>query len=213
MATTTLSAIRSAVRERGDYPVSAKFTDDVLDVEIQYAWAELWSVVDLACQGFWDKDGTVATVANQAYVALPSDALAVRGVDILSGGEYQELDQIPIKERNRFGATTGQPVAFRLSSRGLELYPTPNAVYTIRVTYSPMVTAIAGSAVQMYNGWEDYVVWATVARLRAREEAPLGDVAQWMERSKALVIESVSSRKSSGPEYLPLHEDIPEDWY
>lgn len=205
MASVTLASILATVRVRGDFPSSPKFSDTNVGVEIQTAWAELHELIEECNEGYWDKEGTVPTVANQAYVALPADAWKVKGVDILDGTEYAELAQVAIGQRNRYGQTKDQPVAYRLSERGIELYPTPNAIYTLRVTYARVVTVL-GSAVTIPNDWHDFVIWSAILKLSTSEERPTGDYQNAIDRARARIVAGASGRKQAEPEYLPLCE-------
>lgn len=216
MATYDLSAIRSTVRLRGNYESSIKYTDAYVNTEIQSSWAELYEVIADTHEGWWVKDGTVTTSANVAFVALPADCWRVSGVDLLSGSEYLTLDQVTIADRNRFGTSNQQPRAYRLSSRGLELYPTPDTAYTIRVTYTPTYTALADSAqVDFHNDWHDYIIVGALKRLAERMKMPSAELASELERVKQRVIAGASQRKSAEPEYLNLRErfGMYEDWY
>lgn len=211
MATVTLASIRTTVRERADIPQSRKFTDAYVDAEIQTAWAELHELIEDENEGYWDKDTTVATVANQAYVALPADCWKVKGIDILDGGEYRELRQIQIGERNRYGSTTDEPDAYRLTERGADLFPTPNAVYTLRVTYARVVTPLSGSSVTVPNEWHDYVIWSTIIKISTSEERPTDGYETQLAKAVARITKGVSKRRQQEPEYLVLREAGP-DW-
>lgn len=204
--TITLAAIRSLVRLRGDYLSSLTFTDAYLNLEIQAAWVELFELMDDVGEGWWDSQGTVSTSADTAYVAAPSTCKRVLGVDILEGGEYRELRQIGTGGRNKYGQSTGQPLAYRLSSRGIELFPTPNAVYTLRVTFSPICPALSEEdGIELY-GLHEYIVTAALLRLDQREERPLGERLAELERQRQRVIKAASKRKQQEPEYLNLRE-------
>jgi hypothetical protein len=213
MASITLTSVRTAVRERGDLPLSAKFSNDFVDREIQASWTALHRLVESVRQGWFDKEGTASTVANQAYVALPADCRIVKGVDVLdSGSQYIELRQIGLTDRNRYSASTDRPTAYRLSERGFELYPTPNAIYTLRVTYGRKVTALGGTAVDVDEEWQDYVVWSTILRVAASEERPMSDYAAMAQRAEEAIRSGGGDRRQQEPEYLPLREYAPDWW-
>lgn len=204
--TVTLASIRSLVRLRGDYLSSLTFTDAYLNLEIQAGWVELFELMDDVGEGWWDSEGTVSTTASTVYVAVPATCKRVIGVDILDGGEYRELRQIGPGARNRHGQTTGKPESFRLSSRGVELFPTPNAVYTLRVTFSPICPALHESnGIELY-GLHEYIVTAALLRLDQREERPLGERMAELERQRARVIRAASKRKQQEPDYLNLRD-------
>lgn len=211
MGSVNLLAIENTVRLQGDYQRSAKFTQAYVHGAIQAGWSELYELIADTWEGWWDKTGNVTTVASQSYIALPTDCWRVLGVDIADGTGWTELDQVTIADRNRFGSSLGQPAAFRLSSRGLELYQTPGAAYSLRITYTPIVTPLSSStAIQFYNDWQEFVIESALLRLHTREGrgtqetwAKLYDPANGL---KTRITRAASKRKASGPQYLNLHE-------
>lgn len=205
----TLTGLIDIVRTRGDYLSSLTFTPAYLTKEIQAAWRELYELIADTHQGWWDKNGTITTVALQAYLALPSDCWRVQAVDVLVGSEYRSLRQVGFKDRNRYGATTAQPDAYRLSVRGLELFATPNAAYTLRVHYTPIVTTFDDSGIQLF-GWEEYIVESALLRLAERSEKPIQE--HWTRLYdpenglKAQITRAANERRAQGPEYLRLYD-------
>lgn len=214
MSSITLASIRSTIRTRGDCPLSRKFTDAYVNAEAQTSWADLHELIEDVNEGYWDKDGTISTTASTAFVALPADCWKVKGIDILDGGEYRELRQIAIGERNRYGSSQDMPDAYRLTERGADLYPTPNAVYTLRVTYARVVTPLSESSpTVMPNEWHDYVIWSAILRIATSEERPINEYAAMLEQSKQRITRGASKRRQQEPEYLVLREQAPDWWW
>ncbi len=211
MASITLSSVRTAVRERGDYPLSRKFSNDFLDREIQPAWTALHRIVEEVHQGWFDKEGTVPTVANQAYVALPTDCRVVKGVDLLDGNEYRPLRRLTPGARHEYGRTADEPCAYRLTERGIDLAPTPNAIYTLRVVYARKVVALSASAVEVDEEWQDFVVWKAIIAIAASQERPTGEYEREMQRAEMAIRAGAAARDQHEPEYLVLRE-YPPDW-
>jgi hypothetical protein len=138
MSTRYLSDLVQTVRDRGDYRNPVKFTDEIITREVQAAFAELYQIITGVNEGYFDTTATLTTTANVAYVALPSDSWRVRAIDrIDSSGCPVLLDQVGIDQRNRYGITASCPVAYRLTARGVDLYPTPDQAYTLRLLYTP----------------------------------------------------------------------------
>lgn len=207
MAAITRAKLRETIRTRGDYTNVRRFSNDYLNDEIQTAFGHFWRIVDEAHQGWWDTEDTVSTVSGTAYVALPTDAKVVKAVDRLDGGEYVPLMQVGINDRNRFGAGTGKPVAYRLSARGVELYKTPGAVYTLRVMFSPKAPALTESGSrEWYDGWEDFVIEKVLFELDSREGKPLNDRIVKLKAAEDALRASSSERRQQEPEYLALRE-------
>lgn len=208
MTALSRSQMRSTIRLRGDYTNVRRFPDAYINTEIQTAFNHFWRIVDEAHQGWWDKEGTVSTVASQAYVALPTDMKVLKGVDRLDGTEYVEMRQVGLDQRNRYGTSTGKPIAFRMSARGLELLQIPDAVYTLRVLYSPKpVQLTENEQREWFDGWEDFVIEKVLLELDSREGKPLSDRLTKIEAAEKALRSSASQHRQSEPEYLVLREN------
>jgi hypothetical protein len=214
MSAISRATLRSTIRSRGDYTNVRRFPDTYLNTEIQTAFNRFWGIVDEAHQGWWDKDDTISTVNAQAYVALPTDAKAVKAIDRLDGSDYIEMPQVSLGERNRFGSTRSTPIAYRLSARGAELYPTPNGIYTLRVTYSPKpATLDEDTTREWYEGWEDFVIEKTLLELDSREQKPLQDRLIKLDAAEKALRAGTNARRQQEPEYLNIREYDDSDIY
>lgn len=203
----TLATIRDTVRFRGDFQNVRKFTDADVNKEIQSAFAEFYALIAKTHQGYWDVSDTVSTVTSQAYVALPATAWRVQSIDRLDGTEYFEMMQVGIADRNRYGSNTAQPCAYRLSARGIEMLPVPDAIYTLRVNFTPYAPALQESQPRDYgNGWEDFCVTGALLRLDQREQRPLGERMAVMNDLRARILDEAGERRQQEPEYLALRE-------
>jgi hypothetical protein len=219
MATKTLSVLRDRIRFLGSYENSTKFTNALVNDEINAALAELYELLDDVHGGYFDTDTTTPTVTNQAYVDLPATFWRLRGVDILIGGKYRALEQIGIEQRNDFQTSTGQPVAYRTIAGGargrLALYPTPSGVNTLRIVYTPTYTPLSadGDSFEYYNSYEDYVICGTLLRLDQREERPLGERQNELARIRDRIVKGASRRRAAEPQYLSPKTDDADDFY
>ena len=211
MAALTLDQIEAAVRFRGDYQNVRKFSQADVRNEIQTSFGEFYQLVASVHEGYWDTEATIYTVANTAYAVLPGDTWRVQAIDRLdsSGQIVKELDQVGIEHRNRYGALTGEPAAYRLTARGADLYPTPNAVYTLRVLYTPIAPSLSASQPrEWFNGWEDYVITSTLLKLDTREGKPLTDRLTVLDKIEKTVRAGATERRSQEPEYLNLRDGV-----
>lgn len=214
MTALALSDLITVVRNRGNLRNTVRFPDSVLTTEIQAAFGEFYGLVVRAHQGFYDTETTISTVAAQPYVALPTGTWAVRAVDLLDGGDYVSLVKVGIKDRNRYGSSTqDKPRAYRPSARGLELYPTPNAVYTLRLTYTPVAPTLDATQREFYNGWEEYAINGALIRLCGTQHA---DAALWIKvitATEARITAEANEHAVQGPELLQLYGEGDEmDW-
>lgn len=114
-----------------------------------------------------------------------------------------------LSDRNRYSSSSDEPRAFRLTARGADLLPTPNAIYTLRVTYTPSAPAL-GAARDFYNGWDEYVLYATLVRLTLNEERQANDWQAQLDRQAERIRGGASQRRAQEPEYIPLRTGYSE---
>lgn len=211
MSQHSLATIISIVRFRGDMRSSIRFPDANLTTEIQAAWAELYQLIAETNQGYWDVTATGATTQAVDFVALPSGCWTVRKISRLEGTTYLPMDQIGIDDIDSFPAS-GRPVAFRPTARGVDLYPTPDAVYTLRFIYTPVAPTL-GSAIEFYNGWEEFVIYGALIRLAANSERDITAWERQLEKASAVITAGAAQRKAQEPDYIPIREmEWDETW-
>lgn len=207
MSLVTLDDIIKTIRFRGDYQNVRKFPPADLRKEAQNAFEAFWQIVADAHNGWWDTDTTIATVAHQRYIALPADVWALQALDRLEGSDYVPMHQVPMGERNRFGMSEGTPSNYRTSARGAELSPIPDAVYTLRVSYTPKAPKLAVSQPrEYYNGWEDYIIESVLLVLDRREKQSTDAREKAIDAIEKQVRGGASARRQQEPEYLNLRE-------
>lgn len=218
--TKTLAEIRTIVRNRGDMRNTVRFPDAVIDTEIQAAFGEGYELIEQVNEGYFDTSTTGVTVAGQDFVALPTGTWKLRALDRLDGSDYVPMPRIGLKDRNRFGSQRSKPLVHRLTARGADLYPTPDAIYTLRFSYAPVAPTLDGTAREFYNGWEEYSVFGALVRLYDTQGR---DSSRWqsqVDRTRARILGAASGRDASGPEYLNLYDvadgldglDMPPTW-
>lgn len=207
MSAITAEEIIKAIRFRGDYQNVRKFTPTDLMKEVQNAFESFWQLVAKAHQGWWDTETTITTVGGQSYIAVPSDVWSLKAVDRLDGSDYVEMVQVAISERNRYGATTGKPVAYYTNARGINMMPIPDTVYTLRLMYTPKAPKLAVSQPrEYYNGWDDYITESVLLVLDRREGKPTDAREKAIEKITLEVMGGASERKAQEPEYLRLFD-------
>src|SRR3990172_8589290 len=86
----------------------------------------------------WRMEGrsTASTVANQATLSLPSDFLEIRDIQLNTNPKVQ-LEYMTPSHIHRIWASTstGQPIAYTIQGSELSFAPTPDAVYTVEISY------------------------------------------------------------------------------
>lgn len=207
MTAITLATLRTRARQLGDYENSTVFTDAVMTPWVNEAIGDYFDLLDEHFDGYRDTTGTVTTTASVATVALPAAFLKARAIDILDGGTYRQLRRFqPGPQALGFDQATGRPVGYLHVGTNLELFPTPDAAYTIRLRYVPAMTALSadGDSIDVPNGWEGFIVHSILLRCDEREERPLGDRLAAIDRYRARIVRASQNRNTAEPAYLPM---------
>lgn len=129
---------------------------------------------------------TAGVVSGTAHgsLALPSDAHAVYGLDLVVDGQVIDVDPISFAQRNdgQCGTTkTGVPVGFHITAVGQEstttvgsgtiiLSPAPDAAYPYRLWYLPAWVDLTNDA-HVFNGiagCEQWVIWDVAVKVAIR---------------------------------------------
>ncbi len=130
---------------------------------------------------FMRSSATESTVAGTATLDLDSvgNIYKLEGIERLVPGtsdRYEDLQRIDFRERNRF-TSEGVPYYYALedwreATQRLRLFPTPNAVYTIRVWYVPLANTLVddSDAVVLPQNWHAWIAIDVAIQLRVKEE-------------------------------------------
>lgn len=210
--TQTLASILAIVRFRGDLRNAIRFPDADLTKEIQGAFGEGYELVADTNEGYYDVTATLSTVAGTDFVALTTGTWRVRAMDRLDGSDYLTMTRVGLKDRNRWGSARGKPEGYRLSARGAELFPTPDAIYTLRQIYTPVAPTLDSTAREFYNGWEEYTIYGALVRLYLNQNRDASEWERQLAMQRARLTSMAGERNASGPEYLNLFEGDGADW-
>ncbi len=136
--------------------------------------------------GFFRTIYAFSTVAGTADYALPSTFMGLLGVHMGVGGERIPLVDASESEVAAMElATSSYPSRYQLRVSNLTLLPTPSAVVSMRLIYTPaFVNLTAGSdTFDGVCGFEEAAVWRTVAEMLAKDQADTGfavlRIAEW----------------------------------
>ncbi|MES2637558.1 MAG: hypothetical protein V4605_09550 [Pseudomonadota bacterium] len=92
-----------------------------------------------------DLRSTLATVANQENVSLPSDYMDIRSLSISLNNETGTLDYYPPDqyETQYPDDFTGMPKVYTIVNTSIYLKPIPDAVYSLTLIYTASLTALS----------------------------------------------------------------------
>lgn len=214
MSAFTLEELIEEVRELGDVPNSSVFTDAFITKQLNKSIGRYCDILDATHEGYRDTTAAGVTVANTATVALPSGFLRMKAVDILVDGKYQPLRRFTGRMTYGFDNQTDRPVGYLVRASVVELFPTPNAVYTLRFRYTPEASKLSdlSDSIDIPNGWEAFVIYGALLTCGIREERPLGEWMAVTQQTEAAIRAAAENRNDSEPEYIPMPGEEMELW-
>lgn len=211
MATWTLEELRDAFRDLGDYPAShRKITDPRVNGWLNRAIGNYCDLLDETHEGHRDTVDTLATTNGTATVTLFADFLKAKAVDIQIDGEWVPLRRLSIRQTYGYDSENGEPVGYLQRGNVLELFPTPDAVYAIRLRYVPAVPTLVDDAdsIDVPNGWEEFILETALLSADKMMDKPLNDRKDSIERARQRVARAAEGRNQAEPEYLVPHGDL-----
>ena len=211
----SLTALLARVRRKGNYPntgnhPASPISDTFLTEELNGGIADYEKILDHRWEGYRDKTGTIATVANTATAALLSDFKTMRGRPwILNGGTPQTLTRLNADQIHRFYGQKDIPAGYMLTGANMEFFPTPNAVYTVNLRYTPTTTVlVSGSdSITVPNGWERYFIELALLAADQQQMRSIQDRQAILARLEAEVVDAAGERNNAEPEYIPFPSD------
>lgn len=170
---TTLSQVKTRVRERVDKTSSTYLSDSELTSYINASYAELYDLMVGTYQDYYTASTTFSLATSDAGVyAIASNIYKIRGVDYLIGSEY-----VPIKPFNWVSrGSDAKVLSYRLVGSSLRLEPTSDSVGSYRLWYIPAYTALSSDSDNLdsymtRSNWEEYVVIDVSIKILAKEES------------------------------------------
>jgi hypothetical protein len=167
----TLTELKALVSYWVDDLEFGYFTETQLTAFLNNAQKEVQKMLLRAGENFYTKMVQTSTVTNQTDYVLPSDFLKVQRVELILAGsvpneQIQSLDMITMNQKDLImEQTSSVPRAFYLHRDRIVLCPIPDKVYTLRITYSYLVSDMTtGSSVpDVPTQYHEYI--AVVAAL------------------------------------------------
>lgn len=216
----TLTALLARIRRKGNYPntgnhPASPISDTFLTEELNGAIGEYESVLDRLWEGYRDKTSTIATVANTATAALPSDFKSLRAKPyIVTGDRPMPLRRLSAEQTLPFYGLRDQPSGYMLTGANMEFFATPNAVYTVNLRYTPTATVlVSGSdSITIPNGWEKYPIELALLAADQQQMKSVQDRLTILARLEAEVQRAAGDRNQAEPEYIPFPWEGREAW-
>ena len=116
-----------------------------------------------------ETSASLTTVADQQWVDLPVDFRQLRTARIVAADGYP-LEPVTLNELHaRFTDVSGKPQVYAVAEQAVQFGPTPDAAYTISITYMARLTPLAptNQTNWLLAGNADAYVYATLIQAEA----------------------------------------------
>jgi hypothetical protein len=167
--TRTLSELRSGVADVADVAVavSGRHTNTLVNARINKSIHKWYRMIAECGADTYLKGSVVSTVALTGSIVLGEDFLFLRGLDVYDGSTPITMMPLSQEERNDLGATgfprfyrAGPAMAAGAGVRKIQLFPAPDAVYSIGVYFIPAPPTLVNDAdiVETIAGGEQWII-------------------------------------------------------
>jgi hypothetical protein len=156
--------------------MQARIADDLIDVSVTNA--QIKAAIQTAIKHYERKpfyfnqkiDGTFSTVATQEYYGAAALAdipniVHVRSANVTINGSKRKLSpyDFQVVDDGQDGSVTGDPYAYTTFNQQIRLYPIPNNVFTVKMSYVYKLAALSADG--------DTNAWMTEAEELIRQAA------------------------------------------
>lgn len=189
----TLAEAIEEVRRRTDTQENQVVTNEEIASYLNLSQQELYGLlIQTYGADYALSSASLSYTGSSNTVALPSDFFKLRGVDVLTGGQYVTLKPFNLEERNllanlpnSIGAPWFSALRYRLAGNTLWMEPLPPAC-TVRIWYAPKMTLLTDDSDVLigYNGWEEFTIVDAAIKVMQKQDL---DVRVLMAQKAALV--------------------------
>lgn len=182
----TVAALRARIRGAGDFgpdTTSGRYPNSRLLTEMNASWQRAREIITTRGDGqMYLKSvtgtltpGTVNPASSFGTLDLPTDCLAVHGIDVVfSSVDIRSLEAASFGDRNIFrdvyGGPTGRPIAFAYINSGVEttntvsapkvaIFPAPDTGYNYCAWYLPVWVDRVNDT-DVFDGIAGHETWA-----------------------------------------------------
>lgn len=206
MLARTLQDMISDVRQRTNMENSTFVTDAELTEFLNVALRELWTrLCQNGGQPFYRSVTTIPVTAGTNLYALPSDFLALQGVEASIFGTYGRIDSFMPSERAMLVNSTttpfGSQVRYRVQGNTIELVPATLS-FDMTVFYTPSCPRLVNlsDTFDGFDGYEYAAIASACAAVKDKEETDPQFYMQERDRIYRLIDQMSTTRDMSAPE-------------
>lgn len=206
---TTLSDLKTRIRERSDKVNSQFITESELTSLINASYAELYDIIVLTGQDYFTiKLPFTMASADAGVYNLPDNFYKFKGLDYLLGAFFITIYPFDWTERNdqqrAVNLLSGLDIRYRIMGTTLHIEPRDNATGSYQLWYIPAYTPliadtdIVDTQITRQN-WEEYIVADVAAKILDKEESNSDRLVAAKERIRMRITEFAADRDIDQP--------------
>lgn len=222
---TTLLAMRTAARQRADMENSLFCSDSEITQMINANGRKIHRrIIKNYGNAYAGSSTTITTAANTEAYALPAAFMKISsyGVWWVDGSNKRRLNrynpnesnsQTPSEGWNSWSWHSGKTnVSYDIFNKEIRFLPTPLAVYSVKVYYHPVMTALSadGDVYDGIIGLDEAIIWYTAADMLAKQESDNTYQVRMAEEELKDLLEYADPDQNEPPQVQSM--DYDEDW-
>lgn len=209
-----LATLREEVRQRCDLPTfntTSFITKTVVDGWINRASKRLMERLAVLDEDYYTTTALLQTQATVPTVSLPPLCYKITRLVWVRGAN----DVVPCRRATQdelmgFGdinlGWNGLRPAYDLIGNAFQFWPTPDAIYNLRLHYVKLLDALAADtdALNLGPGWEEWILADVCARCARKEERidNAGDFDAEKLEAEAYIREGAANRDAGEPKFV-----------
>lgn len=145
---------------------------------------------------------TLTTTAGIDMISMPTDMQALVSIYYVRDSSYEvPMDRMnpddlgDVEQRD----WDGEVPRYTLKGESIQLRPVPAGAYTVRIEYvTGLVISASTDVVQLYSGWDEWVVLDAAIKVKQRLQQPYVEIMQEREKVEAEIRRQVDRDRYRG---------------
>ena len=217
MALVSRGTIKDKAKSRADMEESDFISDSEWNTIIYDSVCALVELVSRQNQDHYLEEVTL-TASGLDTMDLPSDLLEVRGMDEKNGDSYQTMEPFMLAERNKYSNPlypfmSDRKSSFRYRLQGaskVRVVPRATSTSEFRLWYTPSPTPFASdlSSIEVFNGWDEWVVLDVAIKALGKEQSDASHLLMERKIVENRIMEAAQRRQTDTGDQVIFPEDI-----
>jgi hypothetical protein len=193
----TTASIRGLLRVLIDEPTTAKWSNANLNTLIFSEYRDLTSAITERNPDYYIKSGSVATIANNKFTALPSDCTVMKKLTDSSGNTVRWVASSQFDHT----ASASTPTGAAIAGRNIWWNPVPDTVYTYTAYYHYQPTDLSGEndVPELPPNFHDILAYGTAVKSRLAKDDQIADYYRIYMEKRDMLLHQIGVDQTNNP--------------